>query len=87
MFYLFIQRNGSLKVPTTNYYGTDYKASSVRNQRNPIKFNELKFRLMRTATKDCCPEISRKALKERHKRAIPDEWVKFSTASRIGKTA
>jgi len=77
-----------LKAATVNYYSTVFYSSSVWFHSvkaiHKTKFNSLHFRMLRTATRQ--HETSRSELTKRCRRATPNEWANFITASRVIKT-
>ena len=74
-----------LKSVTANYYSAVFYCSSVwfPNVKAVFKtkLTSLHFRLLRTACRDYHQAIPRDVLTQRCKRATPNEWSKFTTAS------
>ena len=79
-----------LKSVTANYYSTVFYSSSVWQSNikavYKTKLTSLHFRLLRTACRDYHQQIPRDQLTQRCKRATPNEWAKFTTASIAIKT-
>jgi len=60
-------------------------ASSVWFERCKGRYKSLHFRLLRTACKDYGLNRSKAELTKTCKRATPEEWAKFATASKVTK--
>jgi len=76
-----------LKVVSAHYYGTVFYAANVwfhcSKAKFKTKFESLHFRLLKIATRTF--SLERQQLTERCKRATPDEWCNFITASTVIK--
>ena len=81
----FMTEEQFLKSVTANYYNTVFYASGVwyENIKSSFKtkLTSLHFRLLRTACRDFRQDISRHELTTRCKRATPNEWNHYVTAS------
>lgn len=85
----YLTESQFLKAASANYYGSVYYASSVWFQNTKAIFktrlNSIHFRLLRTAKRDFKMKFSRCELTHLCKRATPEQWSKFITASRVIK--
>lgn len=74
-----------LKTVTANYYSSVFYCSSVWHPNikaiYKAKLTSLHFRLLRTACRDFNSLLSRDQLSTRCKKATPNEWSKYTTAS------
>ncbi len=50
-----------------------------------VKLNSYHFRLLRTAKRDYMMKLKRTELTELCQRAMPEQWTKFMTASKVIK--
>jgi hypothetical protein len=78
-----------LKAASANYYGSVYYASNVWfhciKKSQKVKLTSIHFRLLRTAKKDYMMKFKQNELTELCKRATPEQWTRFITASRVIK--
>jgi hypothetical protein len=85
----YLTESQFLKAASANYYGSVYYACSVwfnnLKQIHKKKLTSFHFRLLRAAKKDYRMKFKRYELTEACKRATPDQWTKFITASRVIK--
>jgi len=79
-----------LKAASANFYGSIFYASSVWFQNikqiYKTKLTSTHFRMLRVAKKDFKMALKRTELTELCKRATPEQWAKFITATRVIKT-
>jgi len=78
-----------LQAASANYYGSVFYCTSVwyhnLKKHQKVKLNSFHFRLLRTAKKDYNLKLKRTELTELCKRATPEQWTKFITATRVIK--
>jgi len=85
----YLTKDQFLKAASAHFYGAVFYASSVWFERCKgrfkTRFKSLHFRLLRTACKDYGLNRSKAELTKICKRATPEEWAKFATASKVTK--
>jgi len=78
-----------LKAVSAHFYGTVFYACSVWYDNIKAcyknKLRSLHFRLLRSACHDYYQQYSKDYLSKRCRRATPDEWVRYNTASIVLK--
>jgi len=86
----YLTESQFLKAVSAHFYGTVFYACSVWyegiKQTYKNKLRSLHFRLLRTACRDYYYQHSKEYLSRRCRRATPDEWAKYCTASIVIKT-
>jgi len=83
----YLTKDQFLKAASAHFYGAVFYASSVWfeqcKSRFKTRFKSLHFRLLRMACKDYGLNRSKAELSAICKRATPEEWAKFATASKV----
>jgi exonuclease III len=86
----YLTESQFLKAASANYYGSVFYASSVwfhnLKQQQKAKLTSTHFRMLRVAKRDFKMNFKRTELTESCKRATPEQWTKFITATRVIKT-
>jgi len=86
----YLTESQFLKAVSAHFYGTVFYACPVWYDsikacyKNKLK--SLHFRLLRTACHDHHQQYSKEYLSKRCRRATPDEWVRYCSASLVIKT-
>ncbi len=79
-----------LKAASANYYGSVFYASCIwyqsLKQKQKSKLTSTHFRMLRVAKRDYRMTFKRNELTEMCRRATPEQWAKFITATRVIKT-
>jgi len=87
----YLTKDQFLKAASAHFYGAVFYASSVwfeqSKQRFKTKFKSLHHQLLRSACKDFNYSKSKMELSLESKRATPEEWNRFVTASKVVKIA
>jgi hypothetical protein len=85
----YLNEKQFLKAASANYYGSVYYGATVwyhsLKQKYKTKLTSTHFRMLRTAKRDYKLKFKRTELTELCKRATPEQWTRFLTATRVVK--